>query len=325
MDARLLGKVYRQLRRNHPELIGLGIGWRTKGGRAQKQPAIRLVVEKKRAARTKSIRHFPKQIEIKSGRGNRPLSMQIFTDVEEAGEWLPTSFPLLVNEIPIVTAACYACWQSQDQLHHVGVVTVAHAFPGPGQQVAIRAEGITIVGTLLLRSDLVKDGLDLGLVELAENVISSPPCLPRPLNPGAASVNSTINMLGLSNTDALFAEMESWVCGTPAQARALSYYVTRTVRTPTGQSYELKSLVLADGQDDTFAQGRSGSPWIAVSSAWNPVAVGLQSHGNADLSFRMGLGIHLATGLQWLSQQLSARSCSQFSWAWRIDDLPLPI
>src|SRR5882724_1609828 len=104
MDTKFLGKLYRQLKRNHPELIGLGIGWRTKGGRVQKQPAIRLVVGKKRSAKTKSVRQFPKQIDVKAGRGKRPISMRIFTDVEEAGEWLPTSFPLIINGVPEVTA-----------------------------------------------------------------------------------------------------------------------------------------------------------------------------------------------------------------------------
>jgi len=322
MDAKFLGKLYRQLKRNHPELIGLGIGWRTKGGRVQKQPAVRLVVGKKQSAKAKSVRQFPRQIDVKAGRGKRPISMRIFTDVEEAGEWLPTSFPLIINGVPEVTASCFASWQSSDGVRHVGIVTVAHAFQGPGQPVGITAGNGVVPGIVFLRSDLITDGLDVGLVELTQNSASFLPCLPRPMNPGAGSVNATINMLGLSETDPLFAVMESWFSNSPAQGRALSYYVSRTVQTPTGQSYELRSVVLADGPLNTFVQGRSGSPWIAVSSAWNPLAIGLQSHGHAGLSFRLGLGTHLATGLQWLSQQLSAQNYSQFSWAWRMDDLP---
>jgi hypothetical protein len=319
MDAKFLGKLYRQLKRNHPELIGLGIGWRTKRGRIQKQPAIRLVVEKKRSARAKSVRHFPKQIVIKAGRGKRPISMRIFTDVEEAGEWLATSFPLLVNGVPEVTASCYASWHSPDGVRHVGIVTVAHAFQGPGQPVGITVGNGVITGFVSLRSDLIRDGLDVGLVEMQQDSTSFLPCLPHPMNPGAASVNATINILGLSDTDALVAAMGSWFSTAPAQGRALSYYVTRTVQTPTGTSYELKSVVLADGPPNTFTQGRSGSPWVAVSSAWNPLAIGIQSHGHVGLSFRLGLGTHLATALQWLSQRPGVQN---FSWAWRTDDLP---
>src|SRR5262245_34029189 len=126
MDAKFLHKLYRQLKRQHPELLGLGIGWRTKKNRIQKAPAIRLVVAKKCGSRSKSVRHFPKHLELKPGGGKRPISMKIFTDVEEAGEWLPTSFPLLINGAPEVVASCYASWQSPDGARHVGVVTVAH-------------------------------------------------------------------------------------------------------------------------------------------------------------------------------------------------------
>jgi hypothetical protein len=317
MDAKSLQKLYRQLKRQHPELLGLGIGWRKKGGRFQKAPAIRLVVAKKYGPKSKSVRQFPKEISLPSKR--QRLSIRICTDVEEAGEWLPTSFPVLVNGVPEAIATSYASWKSPDGIRHVGVVTVAHAFQGPGQAVNISVGGGTVPGVVSLRSDLIVDGLDVGLVELQSDSTSFLPCLPSPLNPGAASVSATINMLGLTDTDACFTEMKSWFSITPADARALSYYAVRTIQTPAGQSYELKDVVLADGPANTFSQGRSGSPWIATSSALNPLAIGLQSHGHAGLSFRLGLGTHLETALRWLSGRQNVRD---FSFAWRIDDLP---
>src|SRR5262245_4857668 len=301
MDERFLLKIYRKLKREHRDLLGLGIGWRRKNNRLQKAPAIRLVVAKKCSPKSKSTRQFPKQIKCNLTRGKRPLSIKIFTDVEEMGEWVPTSFPLLINGTPQVVATCYVSWQSPNGASHIGVVTVAHPFQGPGQIVDVTVANGVIPGVVSLRSDLIADGLDVGLVELQPGADSLLPCLSSPMNPGAASVSATINMLGLSDADQFVASISSWFSPTPAQGRALSYYLSRTLQTPSGQSYELKSVILADGPPNTFGQGRSGSPWIVDSSEANLQAIALQSHGHAGLSFRLGLGTHIGTALRWLS------------------------
>jgi hypothetical protein len=316
MDTRSLHRLYRQLKREHPELLGLGIGWRRKRGRFQKSPAIRLVVAKKCRRNSKSVRHFPKLIRLKSGR--RRSLVRISTDVEEAGKWLPTSFPLLINGAPEATATSYASWLTPDGVRHVGVITVAHAFLGPGQPIAVTVANGTVPGVVSLRSDLIADGLDVGLVELQSNAASFLPCLPTTLNPGAASVSTTIKMLGISDTDPLFAEMESWFSNSPADGRALSYYVRRTIQTPNGQSYEMKDVILADGPSGTYSQGRSGSPWIVPSSTPDPLAIALQSHGHVGSSFRLGLGTHFGIALKWLSGQPGV---GNLSFGWRIEDL----
>jgi hypothetical protein len=204
-------------------------------------------------------------------------------------------------------------------VRHVGIVTVAHAFQAPGLPVGITAVNGIIPGVVILRSDLVQHGLDVGLIEMQPAPASALPCLPPLLNPGAASVNTTINLLGLSDTDALLASIENWFSAQPAQGRALSYYITRTIQPSAGTPYNLKSVVLADGDTNTFIHGRSGAPWVALPSGGSPLAIALQSHGHAGLSFRLGLGTHLATALQWLSRQPTIQS---FSWAWRVEDLP---
>lgn len=316
MDTRSLHQLYRKLKREYPELLGLGIGRRRKGGRFQKSAAIRLVVAKKCRRNSKSVRLFPKSIRLKSGR--RKTLVRISTDVEEAGEWLPTSFPLLINGAPEATATSYASWLTPDGIRHLGVISVAHAFLGPGQPIAVTVANGTVPGVVTLRSDLVADGRDVGLVELQLNAASALPCLPASLNPGAASVATTINMLGVTDTDPLFADMESWFSNSPADGRALSYYVTRTLQTPTGESYEMKDVILADGPSGTYSQGRSGSPWIVPAATPDPLAIAFQSHGHVGSSFRLGLGVHFGTALKWLSRQPAIRN---LSFGWRIEDL----
>jgi len=321
MDVRALGRLHRELKRRHPELLGLGIGWRRKRGRVQKAPAIKLIVEKKRSRRAKSVRLFPNHLEFPLSRGKRPLSVRIHTDVEEAGRWIHTSFPISVNQMPDVTATCYATWTDSQGNSCLGLVTVAHAFPSPGQSVQIPTSGPgTADGVVYARSDLITDGLDVALIQLLNNPTGLLPCLPATLNPGAASVSNTINLLGLSDTDAQYAPMENWFSSSPATGRALAYYYTRTIANTDGTSYNLKSVVEADGPQGTYDRGRSGSPWVAMPSESVALSVALQSQGNEGLDFRLGLGTHLATALSWLSQ-CPNMTINTFKWAWRVEDL----
>lgn len=318
MDVRALARLHRDLKRRHPELLGLGIGWRRKGGRVQKAPAIKLIVEKKRSRGVKTIRLFPRHLEFRLSNGKRPMSVKIHTDVEEAGRWVNTSFPISVNQMPDVIASCYARWTDPQGNSCLGLVTVAHAFTGPGQSVQVPTTGGgTADGVVYARSDLIADGLDVGLIQLLNNPTGLLPCLPPTLNPGAASVSNTINLLGLSDTDAQYAPMESWFSTSPAEGRALAYYYVRTISNTDGTSYDLKSVVEADGPQGTFGKGRSGSPWVALPSEFVALSVALQSQGNEGLEFRVGLGTHLATALSWLN---SRPNITNFTWGWRAED-----
>lgn len=313
MNARPLRKLYLELKREYPDLLGLGIGLRTQGGRIRREPAIRLVVAKKRSSRSKSYRRLPRQVELKLGKGKRPVTLRMFTDVEDAGQWVPTSFPLLINGTPEVNATCYARWRTPADRKHVGVVTVAHAFQGANQAVGITVRNTVAEGFVYARSDLIHDHLDVGLVAFRKTPQQPLGGLPDSLNPSALSTKGTIDLLGESDTDALYSSMDIWYSQASAQGRALAYYVARSISNPGGPDYVLNGVVLADGPPDTFVKGRSGSPWVSSQGA-----LALQSHGHQGLSFRLGLGTHLAEALTWLS---NLGHVSDFSWAWRVEDL----
>jgi hypothetical protein len=314
MQAKTLYRLYQSLKKEYPELLGLGIGWRTEGGRLKREPAVRLVVAEKKSKRSKSYRKFPPHIELKAGRGKRPAVIRLYTDVEKAREWTPTSFPLFVNNLPVVTAACYARWNAPDGQPCVGVVTVAHAFAQVGQAVGISTPNGVANGVLYLRSDLIRHGIDVGLVELRANVPALIPCLPPQLNPGTASINSTISLIGLLDTDPLISPMQSFAASAPFNGRALAYYAAMTISAPSGQSYALQSVVMADGPLNAFAAGNSGSPWVVFPQA-GPIAVALQSHGHAGSGYRLGLGIHLESAFLWLRSQPQVQN---LIWSWKL-------
>lgn len=319
MSERQLFQLYRKLRREYPELIGLGIGHRHRRGEFTERKALKLVVARKRSARAKGVRQFPKQLELPTGRGKRPVVLKLRTDVEEAADWVPTGYPLNVGGGDTVIATCYAAWNEPGGAARRGVITVAHALATLGQPVTVQTPTGEIAGTAYLRSDLLQDGVDVGLVVFEDLPPTAPDILPAPLNPGAASTSETVDLLGDSDTDTKYTTLENWTGGTADQGRALAFYAAMTVGRAPGPVYELRNVVFADSTTPLYSPGKSGSPWLGLTATRDRVAFALQSHGNQGLEFRTGLGTHLAFALYWLGQQ--TERIQNLTWAWRLADL----
>jgi hypothetical protein len=202
-------------------------------------------------------------------------------------------------------AACWVFWHDPLNNMHTGVVTAGHGLPAAGE--TIEVQDVTNPGTVVLRSDVRDDGIDVGLVE-----VDSTPRTPVGVrNLPVADVNTIISLISTEASDEQVAAGELWAGLSPTPLRALAFMTEYPIKYPDGNSLTLRDVLVADGRTAAFAPGQSGATWMTYSPQPIGLAVAIQSYGRQP-DFDVGLGTHFDTALKWISghQEIRDLHCS---------------
>jgi hypothetical protein len=298
ISLKALRMAARELKKAHPEVLGVGLGLRRSQGRVRRrQFVLKVFVQRKFGKRKpKGARLIPRLWKLRIGKDHGIL-VQLPTDVEEVREFAPSSF-----DVGPMKAACWMSWFDPANRPRVGVVTASHGLPDVGREIAVT--GFPAGGTVLVKSDLEADQTDVGLIEVSPMEFPYPNAGPRNLVP--TSADSLINLIGTSSTDGLSTQCEHWSDEQPIPVRAIAFMDSYTIRYPDGRSFKLRNVVVGDGYVGAFRPGYSGGTWATQGPPEFDRIVAIQSHG-ATPSFDVGVGVHFASAIDWLVQSVGMR------------------
>lgn len=300
LSLKILRRLERQVRKDHPEMIGFGIGRRNKDGRWKRELAIKLVVSKKRSRRSKTINPFPRKFQLRLGNTKCPVIAWICTDVEEPRLFRPLQFEVSDPNGGAV-ASCWARWPLANGAWTLGVMTAGHGLWNAGHRLDIAVKSGTSPGRVTMSSDLGRDHMDATLVQFEDREVGEADLLPASPEANVAhpmSLDETIQAIGNSTTDGRDLRMEQWTQDSTDSASALALHLSYTINRSDGSSIVLRNVVEAKGSVDMFVPGRSGAPWASAGADPVPRPLAFTSHGDSQL----GLGTHLADALRWLRQ-----------------------
>jgi len=291
ISAKSLRNLGKEIRKLHPEVLGIGLGLRRSSGRLrQQQLVLKIFVEKKFGKRKpRGIRSIPRFWRVRLGR-DRGTVVQFLTDIEEVMEFSPSSF-----DVGPMKAASWIGWFDSANRPRVGVVTAAHGLPDVG--VAVPLFGVPNGGTVAAKANLATDQTDVGLVEVSPVDAVYPDSGPR--NAALTSADSLISLIGTTTTDGLNTKCEHWAGTQAIPVRAVAFMSSYPVKYPDGTLFTLRNVVLGDGYVGAFKSGYSGASWATEAASPFDRIVAIQSHGRTP-SFDFGVGIHFASALEWL-------------------------
>jgi hypothetical protein len=268
---------------------------------------VKLQVRKKHPKSTRGVRFLPARLRLETLALGQPVKVWVPTDVEIPRRWTRTRFP-----VGRMTASALAAWKASGA-EFFGVITAGHGLDEPTVNVRMR-DGTGMQGSVVARSSIAVDGLDVGLVQLP---IQDPSLLGDigPESPPMATADELLLGLSSSSTDAIGAEAESWATEHPRPLLAVAFYV----RCPLAGVGELRNVVECQAfVDGAFDLGTSGSVWVMVPPHGLPRKVmALQSHGFQPL-FRVAEGTHFLSAVEWLR---SRAGLGDLRVAWRAADL----
>lgn len=306
------------LRRTHTNLLGIGIGRRRREGETLSEVVVRLVVKSKPKTKgrlPKGQPALPGFVPIWSNVLGQRIGLMMPTDIEQAELFMPCWF-----DVGTARATSLASWTGADGVRHVGAITCAHSLPAPGKAVEVAIRTGTVDATVVVRSDLKKDGLDTGLVEI--------PCDPNDLfNAGPqtlpiADSQELLKCMGDDDDDALAAPVRFWTG--PKDETSISdiagvaFYAEHPIPTQSG-TVAFHNVVEVQHKGGCFEQGQSGSAWALFDDASPRSLIAIQSHMNP--SGTRALGTHLGTALEWLrAAKPDLRTLTPF---WTVGDLPV--
>jgi hypothetical protein len=302
-----LETIFRRLKRRYPELVGIGLGIRRRRGRLVPEMTVKLQVRKKHPRSTKGVRFLPARIRLETLALGQPVKVWVPTDVEVPRRWTRTQF-----SVGGMTASALAAWK-KDGEDVYGVVTAGHGLDEPTVSVQMR-DGSQVKGSVVARSSIAADGLDVGLVQLP----TTEPSLLSDVGSDSqlmATADELLLALSSSNTDATAANAESWATEVPRRIKAVAFYV----RCPLTGVGELRNAVECQAYvNNVFQPGTSGSIWVMVPSGGLPRKImALQSVGFEPL-FRVAEGTHFLSAVEWLRNQAGL---GDLRVAWRAADL----
>jgi len=302
-----LETIFRRLKQRCPELLGIGLGIRRRRGRLVPEMTVKLQVGKKHPKSTKGVRFLPARIRLETLALGQPVKVWVPTDIEVPRRWTRTQFP-----VGGMTASALAAWKTSGK-NLYGVVTAGHGLDAETVNVRMR-NGTEMRGSVVARSSVAVDGLDVGLVQLP---ISDPLLLGDvgSESPPMATADELLLALSSSNTDAIAANGESWATEVPRRLKAVAFYV----RCPLAGVGELRNVVECQAYvDGVFKPGTSGSVWVMVPSGVLPrKIIALQSYGFEPL-FRVAEGTHFLSAVEWLRNRAGL---GDLRVAWRAADL----
>jgi hypothetical protein len=295
----------REIRKAHPEVLGVGLGVRRSQGRVRHSDLVfKIYVENKFGERKpKETKRIPKIWRLHVGKSKR-IVIHLPTDIEEVMEFAPSSF-----DVGPMKAASWISWFDSGNRPRVGVITAAHGLRDVGVAVAIA--GIPNGGTVAGKADLSRDQLDVGLVEISPSDVNYPDTGPR--NAELTSADSLINLIGTSSTDGLSTQCEHWAETQTVPVRALAFMATYPIKYPDGTMFSLRNVILGDGYVGAFKPGYSGASWATQAPSSFDRIIAIQSHGRSP-SFDVGIGTHFASAVDWL---ISAMNLQQTRLWWR--------
>jgi len=287
--AEQLEAIFKRLKQRYPELLGIGLGIRRRRGRLVSEMTVKLQVRKKHPKSTKGVRFLPARVQLETLALGQAVKVWVPTDIEVPRRWARTQFP--VGEM---TASTLAAWRKGGKDVY-GVVTAGHSLDEPAVSVPMR-DATQIQGSVVARSAMAVDGLDVGLVQLP---VSDPLLLGDvgSESPPMATADELLLALSSSNTDAIGADGESWAPMGPRPLQAVAFYV----RWGWAGVGELRNVVECHAEvDGVFDPGTSGSAWVIVPSGGLPRKImAIQSHGFKPL-FRVAEGTHFLSAVEWL-------------------------
>jgi hypothetical protein len=297
-----------RLRRRHPDLLGLGLGQRTRRGRIVPESVIKLQVKVKRR---RPARPFPRHVRLAAVVLGQAVGVSVPTDVETVPRVHATRL-----SVDGMRASALASWTGADGARRGGVITAAHGLPRPDDPdptVPVElADGTQAAGTVVARSDLAADGWDVGLVRVDGPLARLADIAPS--RPPLATADELLALLSASPADPTTVRGETW-SGGPSALRALAFLLEWEWQ---GVPGKLRRVVQARAQAAlVFQPGTSGSCWVATPAA-GARAMAVQSHAIPP-KFRDAFGTHLLSAVEWLRAQPGLASLQV---AWREADLP---
>jgi len=300
-----------KLRARHPELLGLGFGFRRRRGRIVPEQVVKLQVRRKIRGKHAGVRLFPKTVALRALVLGQSVVVRVPTDVETPRRMRATRFA-----IDGMTASALASWNDASGRKAFGALTAAHGLPFPGPSapaVAVHlGDGTQTQGVVVARTSLEQDGLDVGLVRM--DVLPAQIGDAGPRTPAIATADQLLQLLSSSSSDDVGAPAESWSSATPTRIRGLAFLLEwqwAGVQATMRRIVQCKASKLG-----AFRPGTSGSAWVAT-AATGELAMAIQSHGH-EPKFQLAEGTHLATAIEWLAAR---PGIADLRVAWRVQDL----
>lgn len=300
-----LEDTFTRLKKRFPELIGIGLGYRRRRGRVVPEVTVKLQVRKKIRHPEKEMRLLPKHVKLTTIALGQPVTISVPTDIEAPQRMTPT-----FTTVDGMKVAMLAAWLDEQGSRRFGVISAGHGLEQQTTPVEL-ADGTHAVGQVVAKSDLVRDGYDVGLVD----VDVAPAQLPQLSSelPVPASAQQLLDMISLDPQDNISVEGETWSSSNRETIQALAFFVSWQWQ---GLPSALKHVVQCGGTIGTFERGTSGSVWTTKPPG--RLVMAIQSHAH-EPKYSQAEGTHFLSAVEWLMQQ---PGIYDLRIAWQPSDLP---
>jgi hypothetical protein len=309
------------LRKDHPELVGIGLGARRRKGGIEGQTTVKLQVHKKHRRMPKGRARLPKTVRLQASVLGQTVTLDVPTDVEEVQTAAAT-----LPEVDGMIASALASW-ADARGTHVGLVTAGHGLPGVGEDVAVSLNGRTVESVVVLRSDLAADEIDVGLVEVRGGLSADYDVAPEELvlAPGPIlSAERLLELIGSSTQDDISVRARTWSSPRRWPILALAFYAVHVLNRADGSTLTQRNVVECDAKRPRFKPGTSGSAWVTdLGAPSGEFVLALQSHGvkrEGVAPFRSAYGADFGSARDWLARHVGR----DLRLAWRTVDLTAP-
>jgi len=299
---------FRWLSRRHHNLLGIGVGPRIRGGEPEPEIAIRLIVASKPRVRGKlpaGEPRLPEFLPIWTSVLGRKLCLMIPTDISQQISVRKVSFGVDGGQ-----ATALATWGDAQGLQQFGVITAAHCLPEVGQTVKVSTRSGVIRAPVIARSDVSRDGFDIGLARLdcpVEDIANA-------AHGSAPSITipELVNVLGTGRDDQLQAPMRFWNDADPGELIGLCYYWLYAARSG-GQPLVMRDAVEVVAEPGTFVKGLSGSP-LAIELKGDETKIACLA-GYASQDGHLCIGTLFRAGIAWLRSSRTELAGLHTFWA----------
>jgi hypothetical protein len=272
-----LKSTFARLRKSHPNLIGIGLGYQRSGPDQTTQPvvSVRLIVEKKPKRRghvPAGQKRLPKHVYLRTLALGHPVRVRVPTDVEGAPQAAQSSGFRIYK----LRAAAFVTWKEGGVLK-AGVLTAAHAFDTIGKRVGVQGkDNKSYAGTVRAISDWRVNGVDCAIVEIDradQLIVDAGPALPGPL----PAIDDLILALGDAK-DAFACPARFWGFPDERPISAVAYYAKFPMNYLDGTQVILTDVVECTSATAAFSKGQSGSLWSVQLTPGKDSSLAIQSH-----------------------------------------------
>jgi hypothetical protein len=304
-----LDRLERDLTREHPEVIGIGIGPRVSRGRMTGEQSVRVFVREKVGGPTgrmpAGVRRLPKRVSLWTVALGQPVRVTLPVDVHTPARMDPTQGASAPG-VHRSTIAALARWTSDSGTPRIGVVACAHDMDAVGQEVGVQLEGDVVAnGRVVERCEFKRAGsagLDVSLVRVHRKHAQRLPRIGPFAGASAATVERTIRLISEDPRDTITVPARFFTVEPEEKIRGVAYLRTYPIETSAGEHYTLRDVVeCTSNQQGTFRPGRSGSAWSTRVGEDGAEVLALQSHANANGT--KSAGTHFGASVAWLRRR----------------------